>query len=510
MCDKNILKESELLQVTSITQTKTKTHADFKINILFVARLRSLASNPSRESIQTLARWQLFHRRNHGRSLCSTLCDEIKSNATSFPKKINYLDIAHEMLIFNHNSINNKGSVLWEHCADIRSVLGEVVVRPALNCLRSELFLALNSGSMSLEEAGVVVTRLKTQSSIWVEFDCFDSPTLLDEAESIINLIRMDFERYHEDKFILNEAVRKNNKLLGSAGYPVKESSANIKQENNQENTGISSLKTSDLKGDKNFLNFDYENDISKNMVLKMSQISKDLAERKVKTNHELNPSLVNCSDTLGCDVSNSHQKKDENSHRENSSNCILISQLHDLCRSIAFTQINRDLKVDSILYYSMILSLVPDDVLASCRAAFNTQRMKLNTDNNKFFSSEIIDSIPDDVLDLDISNAITNLKNYDDIVSKQSALRKKSIGILLNTNSKFGSEEAAQHFYYLLSREKNLQVRKEKIRDAMELEGLDFEGLDSEESSSVEDTSSEFLWFPKNGEFSCLKRPRL
>jgi len=153
---------------------------------------------------------------------------------------------------------------------------------------------------------------------------------------------------------------------------------------------------------------------------------------------------------------------------------------------------------------------MVPDCVLSSCTASFDAQSSKLNTNNVMYVSSALIETIPDDVLDLDISNAITNVKNYDDIISKQRASRQKSIEILLSTNFKFGSEKAAQLFYYLLSREKMLQVRKEKIRDAMELEGLDFEGLESEESSSVEDTLSEFIWFPENDEFSFPKRPRL
>jgi len=547
-----IVKETESTPVINTTSIMANTQIHLKLNVLFIERLRSLAYNPSRESIQTLARWKLFHRRKHAHSLCHALYNEIESDNTSPLRKITYLDVVHEMLILDCTSIHNNDTRRWDRWAEIRSILGEEVVRPALDCVRSALFLALTSGSVSVEEVEVVVSKLRAQSLTWIKLDCFDSPTLLDEAESTINSIGIDFERYRGKTPFFNESEKNSYDFLRIRSHKVNEPSENMRelsvqrkdkliqnnivegskfnfpsrsvssetsdQDDKKEKTKledivISTPTPSDLEDNEDLFGVDNNDEILKEAIKKdinqkKSLILKDREERKKNRIFKFNLSTNQHSDKK-YDVLNKQQREEEISHQEFSSGCIWISQLHDSCKSITSMQINRDLRSDTTLHYSMLLSMVPDCVISACSAAFDTQS-KLNTKNGIYINSEIMEALPDDVLDLDISNAITNVKIYGDIISQQRASKQKCIELLFKTNFQFGSEKAAKLFYYLVSREEVLQGRKEKIRDAMELEGLDFEGLEDEDSYRDEDTLSEFTWYSKNQGYSCTKRPRL
>lgn len=86
----------------------------------------------------------------------------------------------------------------------------------------------------------------------------------------------------------------------------------------------------------------------------------------------------------------------------------------------------------------------------------------------------ESIPTISDDVLDLNIDDAIKNVKQYKEIIVEQREARKALIDMLIKSRCRFGSMEAAEAFYAIGEKEEKLKKRRLLLQDAMELEGLD------------------------------------
>ena len=159
--------------------------------------------------------------------------------------------------------------------------------------------------------------------------------------------------------------------------------------------------------------------------------------------------------------------------------------------------QITRDLRNDFSHNLSSALSFVPKDVYEACEKVLD----KDNDSDNNPISSDILSKIPDDVLDYDISDAISNIRLHRQIIEKQMDARRKCIELLIKSRCEFGSKVDAEMFYNLDDISSSLVNRKAQILDAMELEGLDFEGLDdgNGQNDEMEDeTPCTFTWMSK------------
>ena len=79
-----------------------------------------------------------------------------------------------------------------------------------------------------------------------------------------------------------------------------------------------------------------------------------------------------------------------------------------------------------------------------------------------------------DDVLDINIGDAIKAVRQYRDIILKQQEAREALVEQIVKSRCKFGSMEAAEAFFGIGAKEEKLKKRRDVLQDAMELEGLD------------------------------------
>lgn len=158
--------------------------------------------------------------------------------------------------------------------------------------------------------------------------------------------------------------------------------------------------------------------------------------------------------------------------------------------------QITRDLKTDYSHGLSSALSLVPKEVYEECQKALDN-----NDNTGEAIKLAQLHQIPDDVLDYDISSAISNIRSHREIIQKQMECRKKIIQLLVKSRCEFGSMTDAEMFYALDDISESLQKRKAQVLDAMELEGLDFEDLNDTTGKNdelEEAVLTEFTWLKK------------
>mmetsp|Transcript_9200 Transcript_9200/g.11592 ORF Transcript_9200/g.11592 Transcript_9200/m.11592 type:complete len:642 (-) Transcript_9200:38-1963(-) len=226
-------------------------------------------------------------------------------------------------------------------------------------------------------------------------------------------------------------------------------------------------------------------------------------SEGKSSTGETANEDIPASNTDIDEDISKTEKKAPINLDMEIDFEKEGISQgkveVHEIvpsCQAIGAMQINRDLRNDYSHQLSSALSLVPKQVFDTCEDILN--ETSTATDTTQILNE--MPEMPDEVLDYDISNALSNIKMHRQIVQKQMEQRKKSIELLIKSRCDFGSSDAAEMFYGLGDILDTLKKRKAQILDAMELEGLDFEGLDDEigRNEEKDDDTTTFSWFSK------------
>lgn len=177
--------------------------------------------------------------------------------------------------------------------------------------------------------------------------------------------------------------------------------------------------------------------------------------------------------------------------------------------------QITRDLRNDSSYNLSSLLSKVPAIILEKCQKA-----KEESSDNNTAIDTEALlkdiesnsATIPDNILDLDIATALSNVKLHREIIKKQKEYRRQCIDLLIKSRCEFGSRDAAELFYTLDGIADTLKKRKALILDAMELEGLDFvEPMEEDgDGEKVDDKDlREFSWLSRESAELNAKKQR-
>lgn len=168
---------------------------------------------------------------------------------------------------------------------------------------------------------------------------------------------------------------------------------------------------------------------------------------------------------------------------------------MREPCQTVGTMQITRDLRNDFSHDLSSSISLVPKEVFELCEKAKN------DNITSSIYTNDF-PKIPDDILDIDINDAISNIRLHRQIIEKQTESRRKCIELLIKSRCEFGSKDDAELFYSLDEIVTTLKQRKAHILDAMELEGLDFEGLDDNNGENEEgtdnETPAEFSWLSK------------
>jgi hypothetical protein len=196
------------------TLTNTNTNTNTNINMTnetisrkLTSRISNLTSSASKESIQTLTKWILFHCKHHPLALQRTLHQHMKtststgtSTGTSSPQIVVVWNIVHDLCIAHSSISSGSGSSSggsasasaggdqgkWNSFSSFRGSLGESVVRPALEDLQSTLESGAAASAVPLQNMLKVRDNLQNMVQMWKQVNCFDSPTLVDEIRRLV------------------------------------------------------------------------------------------------------------------------------------------------------------------------------------------------------------------------------------------------------------------------------------------------------------------------------------
>jgi hypothetical protein len=163
-------------------------------------------------------------------------------------------------------------------------------------------------------------------------------------------------------------------------------------------------------------------------------------------------------------------------------------------CKAVATLQITRDLRSESTVHVGSWLSAIPTDIREDME---KYKKAKDETGEEPEVEEAAVEKysleLRDEVLDLNIEEALDNVRSYREIVLKLRAARKKLFHLLVKSRCEFGSEEAARAFFELDGVSEKLKKRKELLADAMDLEGLE---LPKEETEEVTKELEGFSWY--------------
>merc|ERR1712071_155802 len=151
-----------------------------------------------------------------------------------------------------------------------------------------------------------------------------------------------------------------------------------------------------------------------------------------------------------------------------------------DPCKSIATMQIAREIRNDTAARLWNALQTIPKEMEDY---ATKLRKQNENNNDNNDESPELdpeidiakLPHLDDQVLDLDIVEALNEVKQFRDVVLRQRQARKRCIDLLIKSRCQFGSMDAAQAFEDFGAKLRNVKKRRLLLSDAMELEGLDF-----------------------------------
>ena len=141
-------------------------------------KLKALADSASKESMQTLANWVWFNRKNAG-AFATTFRDAIVATTTDTRQWL-YWQVLSECLFANRDNAEK-----WERASDLRSTLGEDAVVPALRDLGAKGLTEKVEGLLKQWDEDNVfggptmvgqIRRLLTTPQVVVEQETVDSP----------------------------------------------------------------------------------------------------------------------------------------------------------------------------------------------------------------------------------------------------------------------------------------------------------------------------------------------
>eukprot|EP00559_Dactyliosolen_fragilissimus_P004561 CAMPEP_0184858250 /NCGR_PEP_ID=MMETSP0580-20130426/3387_1 /TAXON_ID=1118495 /ORGANISM="Dactyliosolen fragilissimus" /LENGTH=443 /DNA_ID=CAMNT_0027354323 /DNA_START=284 /DNA_END=1615 /DNA_ORIENTATION=+ len=397
----------------------------------------------------------------------------------------------------------------WERSKNIRSIFGEEVARPSLDTLRSTIATRLQSGTMETHDAKTIQEKLKTQYvDIWRKLDCFDSPTLLDELNGVVVGILKDILNFesktpqattdHEQEM----NIRNNDdEITSHEGGHIQAAERSSPTDSSDVSEKITTPTPSDVEDNMDLFENDDRNNIGTNVdntddvtTKEQSKVNSAEIQSKSKDEKQEKKSPSTSKERNGGNFKKNLHQCDRDFDFEAEGiplGNVQISELQLPCKSISSMQINRDLRSDTATQLSAIISTIPQEVINGCEASDKDEE-----NDTPQFDQKMMESIPDEFLDLDLDKAIADVKIYRDIIAKQMEARHKCLELLIKSRCKFKAQETAELYYSLESKIEHLKGKKRKIFDAMELEGLDFEGLEEDNGDVDNDEIESLPWF--------------
>jgi hypothetical protein len=170
---------------------------------------------------------------------------------------------------------------------------------------------------------------------------------------------------------------------------------------------------------------------------------------------------------------------------------------------------LSTDLGSDAAMNLSSALDKVPAEVEQACEIIYAQQQQEGGEDGTtsmeELISTEQLSNLPDEILDIDFGYARKSLHTYREAILQQRKARLQCLHLLLQSRCSFGSLDAARAFGCDDGSNEGMDIilvqlkkMKEKLIDAMALEGLDVEEDDVDEKKMKEEEQLKPLsWFP-------------
>ncbi|OEU15377.1 hypothetical protein FRACYDRAFT_275647 [Fragilariopsis cylindrus CCMP1102] len=433
-------------------------------------KLKALADTASKESIQTLANWIAFNRK-HASTLVPVLINALLQSKNNTKRQWVCWQLVHGVLV-----MERENSSKWGKLSELRVALGEAL-QPAMESLGSTMPDQLDK---FLQE--------------WEDYNVFEGPSLLSQIR-----------RLYQNKNNQTETDITKPKDISSQSAISRSSVEETTKPAEPTTAEPAATTTSTTVGDES------------------CQSKKDDADQKDQTiNHSSVLPMTSAANTSSDDVSNQKQQKDDDAiktisatkspspQKRNSFSHlnqpveydfeskgippgkVESREFLDPCKAITTLQIARDVRTNTAVEISTAMANLPEDIIETCKDLKSGQLKELDTAMTNEFSIRI----PSVLIDMDINEESSNLNMYQDIVQRQQKAREKLIYLLLKSRCQFGSTEAARDFYEIDNVAENLKKRKEKLSDALELEGLDTTETTNKNSQQQEQELAPLTWY--------------
>jgi hypothetical protein len=409
-------------------------------------RLSALADAASKESLQTLARWIVFNRK-HSSEFTPTFLAQI-TEASLVARSWLCWQLLDQILSLDKDDVTK-----YDRFEDLRVSIGDAVIVPAMREIKPE-----------------ILANLKPLIQEWDNINVFGGPTLINQIK------RAAAAASSKSSPPSPPGIAKEDEPTGSKSS-MKSEPPEAPMSSTKTRSKEVSQDTANTAPDA-FPEPDGSDEAPTNTPPKPSpEPVRRLPSITSPTTFDFESSGIPAGKVEG-------------------------RQFLDPCKAVATLQITRDLRSESAIRLKSILSTIPKDI----RDDMETYYQELQeTGELPQIDHSMVEAysvgISDEVLDLNVEEALENVRTFREITQKLKTAREKLIHLLIKSRCNFGSEEAAEAFYGLDEVCEKLQKRKEMLVDAMDLEGLDPPPTEEPDDNAGQPWMDGIGWYNPDGE---------
>jgi len=403
-------------------------------------------------------------------------------------------------------------SEAFEKAAQLRSILADVALIPLFQALATSC-CSNNNTSSNEQQREKYTTEVKEMIDSWKEYSVFDGPTVWEGYKKA-------WGRAVTDAAASKEVVVGGESDSKAATPPVVESTTSTNDDNavmdvvmgGQSSTEeATASSTTEIKTNKEEdTTMKEATSIAEPQILPPSSsttTTKAASDNNTKGPTEHHPSTRLSKRDSMTSVASIDIDFDAEGVEEAE---VEPAKFLEASKVIASLQIARDLGSDAAMNLSSALGSVPAEVEQAC-STIHTQQQEggdkgTSSSIEELLSTEQLSNLPDEILDIDLDYARKSLQTYREAILQQRKARLQCLQLLLQSRCSFGSLDAARAFGCEDGSDEGMNIIleqlkkvKEKLIDAMALEGLDVEEDDADEKKMKEEEEQlkPLSWFP-------------
>ncbi|KAL7497450.1 hypothetical protein ACHAWT_007421 [Skeletonema menzelii] len=496
-------------------------------------KLRTLHFNASLESRQTLANWMVFNRKKaEGMAEGIVLAiiaatnvmegggggtlQEKEEEDTSLPRLMLLLRVIHQVFMEGKDDSDQ-----FEKSAQLRTILADVALIPLFQALANNT--ATTSETEQQQQRETYHSEVKEMIDSWKEFSVFDGPTVWEGYKKAWGRAVVDAAanaattKSGGDESTTNDSIVDASPPDGESRSSTNDAPMDVAmggQSSTLEEGTQPSASLSLTKDDSSETNQGEDDAIKKKEATATIALSstptespsiEDTNNNKMEVTNtnqdDEKPSLSNKRDSMTSVTSIDIDFDAEGVEEADVEPATFL----EASKVIASLQIARDLGSDAAMNLSSALGSVPAEVEQAC-STIHAQQQEGGDEGTisieELLSTEQLSNLPDEILDIDLDYARKSLQTYREAILQQRKARLQCLQLLLQSRCSFGSLDAARAFGCDGGSDKGMNIIleqlkkvKDKLIDAMALEGLDVEEDDT--MKEEEEQLKPLSWFP-------------